>query len=632
MGRQTRAERSLRAILFAGLGIAVACGGGGGGPAGPDVTPPAVPVSSKISVDPPIPSSLVRLTGSAGAVENNATVQLANSSAEQRTGEPVTASATAASDGAFTVSVPAQLGDQLRVTATDAAGNVSGPLSLKAGPTPTTITVVDPGDDHLLTLISGEGAFNLPFTGGSERYTLVVQSLNPTSGSFPISVSGSQQVAVRSLRAAARPAVGGETLEAELRAAERQAMAGLSRPTLPSPPRGLAPSDDPPVGSTRTFNVVNRISGYSLTARGDFDIVTARLLYKGDHTLIYVDERVPGQNVPDAMIQTVGDRFDQQTYHVDREAFGNESDIDGNNRVIVLLTPTVNALNTEETIEDGILTGFFFAIDLVDIPIGNPFGNDGEIFYTLAPDPDREFGAATVPIDGLRESLHAILAHEFEHMINAAARIENLSLEEVWLDEGLAHYAETLNDVDEGDIQNVLRAGLYLQEPHAWSLTGDEGASLEQRGAAWLLLLYLADQEGPGLIRELVQSGLVGTHNIEVSADTSFSFLFHLFSSALFLDGQGITGDSAFEFTSVDIRDVFQAAKASFAMFSPPRFLGPFLDLRTASVPGGNLSSINVKGGSAAYFDVSSNQAAATPILVRADRQSNLQVTIIRTQ
>lgn len=626
--RRTLAE----AAGLAGLALACGGGGGGGGPIGPDVTPPGVPLSARIVVDPPIPSSLVRLTGSSGAVENSATVRLSNATAAQRTGQPVTATAQSAGDGSFSISVPALLGDLLEVTAADAAGNVSGALPLRAGPVPANLSVAQTGGNQLLTLVSGEGAFNLPFSAGSERYTVVVQSLNPGPGTFPVSVAGSEQVALRPLAPSAAPIQSGETLEGRFREEQRRAANALGPAGLaPSGSRRLQPADDPALGSTRTFNVVNRLSGFSLTTRGHFDIVTARLLYKGDHTLIYVDERVPNADVPDGMMQTVGDRFDQQTYDIDRAAFGNESDIDDNDRVVVLMTATVNALNTEQTIDQGIVTGFFFAIDLIDVPLGNPFGNDAEIFYTLAPDPDREFGAATVTVAGLTQALHAVLAHEFEHMISAAVRVDLGVLEDVWLDEGLAHYAETINDLDEGDQQNVLRAGLYLQEPQEWSLVSPD-AALQERGAAWLLVRYLAEQHGSAVIRQLVQSGLVGIHNVEVTVDTSFPFLFHLFSSALLLDGQGLTGDPTLAFPGFDVRSLYQQARALFAGFNPPQFLGPFLELRAATLPGGSTSSVSLKGSSAAYFDVGASRAGPVPMLIRASPQTNLQVTVIRTQ
>jgi hypothetical protein len=629
----THAERPVRLALLAGLGLAVACGGGGGGgPAGPDVTPPGVPVSSLIQVEPPIPSSIARLSGTGGAVEGNAAVHLANSSAEDRTGTPVTATAQAASDGTFTVSVPAQLGDRLELTAADAAGNVSGVLTLQAGPTPTTLQVVDTGDEDLLTLTTGEGAFNLPFPQGDERYTVVVQALSPVESTFPLTVSGSSAADVRALA----PAAAAETpagLESGIRAFERRVMPGLPRQ---QPGRRLAPADDPEVGSTRTFNVVNVFGpGLVLTNRSHFDEVTARLRYKGDHTLIYVDTRAEGPDVPDAVLAQVGDRFDNQTYEVNRAAFGAETDVDGNGRIIVLMTATVNAANTQETVDQGsLLTGFFFAIDLLFHPAANPFANDGEIFYTLVPDPDKEFGAAEVTAAGFAGQLDGTLAHEFEHMINASRRIAADGLPEaVWLDEGLAHYAETLNGIEAGgmvDFQNTLRSALWLQKPYAISMVAGED-NLEQRGAAWLLVAYLVERYGEGILRELVSGPFTGIPNIENRADTSFPFLFYRFTAALLLDGQGISSDPWFEFESMDVRQRFQAAKQFWT--GTPRLPGSYLGIRNATVPGALSSSgISLAGASPAYFEIAATSPGTIPVVVRADRQSNLQVTIIRTQ
>ena len=329
--------------LIAILALA-ACGGGGGGggPSGPDLTPPGVPVASLITVDPPLPGPAARLSGRDGSVEGSATVRVSNSTATTRTGQPVTSSAMAAADGTFTVSVPAQLGDRLEVTAADAAGNVSGVLPLQAGPIPTTISVVDPGDDHLLSLTTGEGAFKLPFPAGNERYTLVAQSLNPVASAFPLTVAGSSAAEIRALGPSARTDTPAGP-EGRIREFERRVMPLLPRSHAGE--RGLALSDDPSIGSTRTFNVVNRlvVSLPELSNPANFDEVTARLRYKGDHTLLYVETRAEGPNIPDALIDEIGDRFDGQTYDVDRAAFGEETDIDGNGRIVVLMTATVNA-------------------------------------------------------------------------------------------------------------------------------------------------------------------------------------------------------------------------------------------------------------------------------------------------
>lgn len=593
-----------------------------------------MPVASLIIVEPPLPGLVARLSGRGGAVEANATVRVSNTTAANRTGQPVTSSATAAGDGTFTVSVPAQLGDRLELTAADAAGNVSGALPLQAGPIPTTVTVVDPGDDHFVTLTSGEGAFNLPFPNGNERYALVVQSVNPVTSSFPLTVSGSASAEMRALGPSAETTTQ-SGLEARVRELERRVMPALPRGLRGTRARGLGLADDPALGSTRTFHVVNKVTTIDLTDPANFDEVTARLRYKGDHTLLYVETRAEGPNVPDGLIDEIGDRFDDQTYDVDRAAFGGETDVDANGRVIVLMTATVNALNTESSVaQGGILSGFFFGIDLLFHPTLNPFSNDAEIFYSVVPDPDKEFGAAEIGGDEVAGFLDGVLAHEFQHMINAGQRLEkNAAFEVVWLDEGLSHYAETLNGVSfagSTDLQNSLRSALWLQKPYAHSVVANDD-NLEQRGAAWLLVAYLVGHYGEGILRDLVAGPLTGIPNVENAADTSFQFLFYRFTAALLLDGQGMATDPFFDFPDIDLRQRFQAAKQFWA--GRPNLPGTYLGVKTATVPG-SLSStgITLSGGSPAYFDVGASAPGTIPVVVRADRQSNLQVTIIRTQ
>ena len=635
LGRADR-KATRQASLIAALAVAACGGGGGGGPVGPDVTPPGVPVSSLITVEPPLPGQIARLSGKGGSVEANATVRVSNATAEDRTGSPVTSSATAAGNGTFTVSVPAQLGDRLELTAADAAGNVSGALSLQAGPIPTPVSAVDPGDDHFLTLTTGEGAFDLPFAAGNERYTLVVQSLNPVASLFPLTIAGTSAAEIRGLApSTAAPTPAG--LEGGIRAFEREAMPLLPRAHVGR--RGLAPADDPALGSIRVFHVVNRliVSVPQLSNPANFDEVDARLRYKGDHTLIYVDTRAEGPNLPDDLVQDVGDRFDEQTYDVDRAAFGAESDIDGNGRIIVLMTATVNALNTQASVDAGsILSGFFYGIDLQFDPVLNPFANDAEIFYSAVPDPGKVFSPAPIGGVGFAAFLDGVLAHEFEHMINAGRRLTKGALPEVvWLDEGLAHYAETLNGVTfqgSPDLQNSLRSALWLQKPYAQSVVSGSD-NLEQRGAAWLLVAYLVDQYGEDVLRDLVEGPFTGIPNVENAADTSFEFLFYRFTAALLLDGEGLASDPFFDIPSLDLRQRFQSAKQFWAGTSPPRLPGSFLGVRASTVPGSlSAAGVTLSGGSPAYFEVSATGPGTHPVVVRADRQSNLQVTIIRTR
>jgi hypothetical protein len=92
-----------------------------------------------------------------------------------------------------------------------------------------------------------------------------------------------------------------------------------------------------------------------------------------------------------------------------------------------------------------------------------------------------------------------------------------------------------------------------------------------------------------------------------------------------------MSSDPWFDIPSLDVRQRFQTAKQFWA--GTPRLPGSYLGVKTSTVPG-SLSSAGVAlaGTTPAYFEVRASAPGGIPVVVRADRQSNLQVTIIRTQ
>jgi hypothetical protein len=200
--------------------------------------------------------------------------------------------------------------------------------------------------------------------------------------------------------------------------------------------------------------------------------------------------------------------------------------------------------------------------------------------------------------------------------------------EDVWLDEGLAHYAETLNNFN---LQNRLRSALFLEVPSAVILVGTntpDDDTLERRGGAWLLIMYLVDRFGPDIVGDLVQTNFIGIPNVEQEANTSFQFLLHQFYAALVLDGQGISNDPNFNFSNLNPRNEYALAAPG---FDPP--LGPFLDiLLKVLTANGATTSETIRGTGAGYYDVGANESGTFPIVVSGQQSSELQVTIIRTQ
>ena len=309
------------------------------------------------------------------------------------------------------------------------------------------------------------------------------------------------------------------------------------------------------VGTSRTFKVLSAIPANS-QQQLQFDTVTATLRFAGQNILIYIDQQAPsGPNgLSDSVITKLGTWFDRDLYTIAVNTFGSESDIDANDRVIVLMTPVVNGLTPRNDC-DVVISGFFFGLDLEV----HPNSNRAEVFYSLVPDPQGQFSCAR-SVDVVEGSTPPTFIHEFQHMIsyNQHTIVRPGGQDEVtWLNEGLSHIAEevaarfydekydpppgqgrlfsdTANIFINNDLANAYQ---FLESTPTTSLTLFESTgTLEERGAAWLFLRWLADQKDSTIFRRLVQTNLTGIANIENVAAESFPVLFGDWAIALWTD------------------------------------------------------------------------------------------------
>ncbi|MEO8636334.1 MAG: hypothetical protein ABI587_13760 [Gemmatimonadales bacterium] len=254
----------------------------------------------------------------------------------------------------------------------------------------------------------------------------------------------------------------------------------------------------PVVGDQRSFKVCQTTSCTSFVSVG----ATARFI--GVHGAIFLDDTVPAGGYSQAEIDSIGGLFEQYLYPIDTTAFGRESDIDGNGVVIILLTDRINALSPNCAQSGQVITGYFFGLDL----LADPNSNGGEIFYSMVPDPTRPtcFGKAFA-----RKTLGGTFIHEFQHMIsyNRHVLLGGGEAEETWLNEGLSHLAEelggrqvpdafcpTTNCLTQFSRGDLLNAYDYLRSPESQALieAGTSTGTLQERGANWLFVRWLADQ------------------------------------------------------------------------------------------------------------------------------------------
>lgn len=497
------------------------------------------------------------------------------------------------------------------------------------------------GDVELTTLSGGDGRIVLPFEDATTEYVLILEAMRPNAQSFSATLSGDAIALSASTGAgglapaSSRTGLVGESLIREM---ERRAIDRLPATVRNEAPRGdLVPAQE--VGSKRDFFVVNEAGPITITDRSSFDQVTATLRFKGDNTLIYVDDRATSGSITDPMMNDLGRRFDDEVYQRQVAAFGEPSDEDANGRVIILLSPTVNSLTTQEIFDQGSrIVGFFFGIDLLHDPLNNPFANDAEVFYSIVPDPNAIFGAAPSETGAdYVDLVDGVAAHEFQHMISFNWHVcKNITpcqprdqQEALWLDEGLSHMAEALVGHHR---QNLLRSALFLATPQSTSLVGG-GNELDERGAAYLMVQYIVDRLGEQVLKELVQeaglAGRTGITNINVVTDTAFTFLFHQWAATLLLDGPTLPNDDVFEMPSLNLSGGFDIAKQALNNQRAGTISTDFLDLQSRHLPGSSLT-LTQQGTSPAYVRVTSRGRANLPVTIDGASGSELQVTVVR--
>lgn len=349
------------------------------------------------------------------------------------------------------------------------------------------------------------------------------------------------------------------------------------------------------INSQRTFRVLCSIE----VGENCFQTVNARLKFIGSDVLVYVDNNAPSGGFTDAELQNFGAVFDETLYPIDVRTFGAESDIDANNRVIMLLTPVVNALvPAADCTVFGSVLGFFFGFDLSSQSTNS---NKAEVFYGLVPDPNGAFSCVHSKANVSRV-LPGTFIHEFQHMIsyNQHVLVRGGSQETDWLNEGLSHLAEELaslhyerkfppptgrtnpNQIFPDSSQGYITEQLgnsydYLLDTQNSSLTLFEtGECCEGRGAAWLFMRYLGDQYDNSLYARLVQTRLTSVANVENATGRSFASLFGDFVLALYVDSLPGVARSAipsqYRFESRNLRYLYDALHRASSSAFPRAF------------------------------------------------------------
>jgi hypothetical protein len=501
----------------------------------------------------------------------------------------------------------------LAACGSDGTGPSGGPPC--EDPTPLPLEV---GEHRLVDALQESSCFSLEGGAAEREYLLVPyagrgdQTGAGVSTGFQLRTALETPPALTAMAAgpSRRGSLGGAAaFHAGLRRAEaalaRSPVAALSRAQPPAL-RGAPPT----VGQVEEFRVCRNNTCTSTVA------VAATARFVGTHGVIYLDNEMPegAQALTEADITHLGTLFDEYLHPIDTAAFGANSDIDGDQRVAIVITDQVNDLSPD--CSDGRIVGYFFGGDLL---LAHPGSNQREVFFAFAPKPPAGSCPAVTRLTALR-SLPPVLIHELQHMISFNQRVllRGRADEDTWLNEGLSHYAEELGhrlipdamcpasascfgQFATGNLQN---AYLYLEEPgDEFLVSPGDGPTLAGRGSAWLFVRWLADHFatdqplGRQLTRGLLTGAGNGAANVSSVTGQPFARLAGEWLLANHLEGlPGFAPRGRLHYSSWDLR-------ATYAANHPATFARPY-PLIPDSTSGHSVRTGTLRGGSGHYLRV----------------------------
>ncbi|HLG18812.1 MAG TPA: hypothetical protein VI895_03210 [Bdellovibrionota bacterium] len=308
---------------------------------------------------------------------------------------------------------------------------------------------------------------------------------------------------------------------------------------------------------------------------------------QGDHINIFLDRDHPFQvaadaaasdlvhaSFPDTLTSYDLDRvvqiFDRNIHPLETSLMGAESDVDGDSRVNVLITPIINR-HLRKTATIG-TSGYTDARNLLPFdPISNAGSNESEVIFVFAPDSlgnySRSFGGSVGTAEDaatyVDKSFNAWIAFGLNQIIsfNQHVLISGGSAEDGWIRDGIG---TVMADLCGFNIWRSSVLTLFLSQPQLFDLrTAGDLFNANLIPASFMFMTYylqsqvdstVSDANGDGfdddlnnVLASLTTAGITSLENLEqaadyafdVSSETEFQSIFKDWTIALVTSGTG---------------------------------------------------------------------------------------------
>ena len=438
------------------------------------------------------------------------------------------------------------------------------------------------------------------------------------------------------------------------------------------------------LGDTNDVKIPNRnLPPGTSTCQSAPIVVRARTVYSGTRSIILEDVASPLNGQIDAYYQALGQEFDNVMYPIVTANFGDPLAVDAltdaNGKLVMLFSKRIN--------DFGGINGFVTTCDFFD-PVIFPellASNKAEIFYAVAPtsaamgfdsDPN------TVTRDEWRQTIRGTLIHEAKHLAMFAEFFADdaaTTLEESWLEEGMAMHAEELysrtitgatwkgnTGYGAGQSNHIwceVRAGNsnfpqcadrpYVMTSHfaflaqylgdienrtiAGGLPGNSGDG-SFYGSSWAFVRWMVDAYAASesaVLKDITLEGtLTGAANLSARSGVPYETMMSQFHYALqYDDVAGVTPTAPWQhISSWSIAGIYGGFNVDF----PQSF--PAIYLKDHGVNFGTFAVVinTLRGGTAAHVEITGAQSAKQLLSLQAQNggapPSELRMTVFRVQ
>lgn len=300
---------------------------------------------------------------------------------------------------------------------------------------------------------------------------------------------------------------------------------------------GMALTSDAPRGGRYLASVATQSYKVLTGSSGAFVTITANQIAATSAINLYQDITAAtpiSQAQRDQFAATLTQITTQMT-----GLFGQPSDIDGNGKIDVVLTPTLSNYGGSP------LSGYFWSGDLM--PVAQvPGSNHREVLFLIAPDTNGFYGGS-VPVDQvLSRVLPGVYAHEFQHLLNF---IHKTSAEDPTVNEALSHTVENWIGYPHELRYKEADCLLHLQSANL----GVGSIDIPERGCAELVIQHLCEQQGNvgSCLAGIITSPNTGWANVAQATGQDVGNAVAEMLAALVVTGSNLDSTSALRFTAL---------------------------------------------------------------------------------